>query len=144
MKSNPTQHRPSAVPALGRVMMAILFIFSGIGKVVDPGHTIEEIRAVGLPFAHLGLAIAIGLGFGGGAMLALGIRTRMVATVLALYCIVAGLIFHSPAGGIPQLVHLIKNFAIAGGLLQVAAFGAGGYAFDLRRSMNQRPAGPGG
>jgi len=133
MKHTPTQNRPSAVPALGRVMMAIIFLFSGIGKVIDPGHTIEEIRAVGLPFAHLGLAIAIGLGLGGGAMLALGIRTRMVAIVLAVYCVVAGLIFHSPTGGIPQLVHLIKNFAIAGGLLQVAAFGAGSYAFDNLR-----------
>jgi len=125
---------PSAIPALGRIMMAILFLFSGIGKVIDPGHTIEEIRAVGLPFAHLGLAIAILLGFGGGAMLALGIKTRMVAIVLALYCVVAGLIFHNPTGGIPQLVHLIKNFAIAGGLLQVAAFGAGSYAFDNLRA----------
>ena len=133
MKHTPTQNRPSAVPALGRVMMAIIFLFSGIGKVIDPGHTIEEIRAVGLPFAHLGLAIAILLGFGGGAMLVLGIKTRMVAIVLALYCIVAGLIFHNPVGGIPQLVHLIKNFAIAGGLLQVAAFGAGSYAFDNLR-----------
>jgi putative oxidoreductase len=137
MKPYPTQNRPSAVPALGRAMMAILFLFSGIGKVIDPGHTIEEIRAAGLPFAHLGLAIAIGLGLGGGAMLALGIRTRMVATVLALYCVVAGLIFHNPTGGIPQLVHLIKNFAIAGGLLQVAAFGPGSYAFDNLRTVRK-------
>ena len=133
MKRYPTQNRVSAVPALGRVMIAIIFLFSGIGKVIDPGHAIEEIRAVGLPFAHLGLAIAIGLGLGGGAMLVLGIKTRMVAIVLAVYCVVAGLIFHNPTGGIQQLVHLLKNFAMAGGLLQVAAFGAGSYAFDNMR-----------
>lgn len=133
MQPHTTRHVASALPALGRIMMAVIFIFSGIGKVLEPGHTLDEIRAAGLPFAHLGLAIAIGLGLGGGAMLALGIRTRTVATVLALYCVVAGLIFHSPSGGIEQLIHLTKNIAIAGGLLQVAAFGAGGLAFDTMR-----------
>lgn len=121
---------PSAIPALGRIMMAIIFLFSGIEKVLDPGHTIEAIRSVGLPFAHLGLAIAVLLGLGGGAMLLLGIRTRMVAIVLAVYCLVAGIIFHNPFGGIAQAIQLVKNIAISGGLLQVAAFGAGRYAVD--------------
>lgn len=128
---HPSRHdHPSAIPALGRIMLAILFLFSGIEKVIDPSHTIEAIRSVGLPFAHLGLAIAILLGLGGGAMLALGIRTRMVALVLAIYCVVAGIIFHNPFEGIHQAIQLIKNIAIAGGLLQVAAFGAGRYAVD--------------
>lgn len=121
---------PSAIPALGRIMMAIIFLFSGIEKVMDPGHTIQAIRSVGLPFAHLGLAIAVLLGLGGGAMLLLGIRTRMVAIVLAVYCLVAGLIFHDPFSGITQAIQLVKNIAISGGLLQVAAFGAGRYAVD--------------
>lgn len=134
MQHHSRHARPSAIPALGRTMLAILFLCSGIEKVVDPNHTLEAIRAVGLPFAHLGLAIAILLGLGGGAMLALGIRTRMVATVLAIYCVVAGILFHNPFEGIHQAIQLIKNIAIAGGLLQVAAFGAGGYAFDRIRS----------
>jgi len=130
MSSHLLHDSPSAVPALGRIMIAIIFLFSGIEKVLDPGHTIEAIRSVGLPFAHLGLAIAVLLGLGGGAMLVLGIRTRMVALVLAVYCLVAGLIFHSPFDGIAQAIQLAKNIAIAGGLLQVAAFGAGRYAVD--------------
>ena len=130
MQHHPPHDNPSAIPILGRIMMAILFLFSGIEKVLDPGHTIEAIRSVGLPFPHLGLAIAVLLGLGGGAMLILGIRTRMVAVVLAVYCVVAGVIFHNPFESIPQAIQLIKNVAIAGGLLQVAAFGAGRYALD--------------
>jgi putative oxidoreductase len=120
------------VPAIGRVLLATIFIFSGIGKLMAPAATIGYITSAGLPFASLALAIAIAVELGGGLLLALGIRTRLVAAALAAFSIVTGLAFHSAIGDQNQLIHLLKNFAMAGGLLQVVAFGAGAFSFDNR------------
>lgn len=120
------------VPAIGRVLLATIFIFSGIGKLLAPAATMGYIASSGLPFAGLALGVAIAVELGGGLMLALGIQTRLVAAGLAAFSIVTGLAFHNAIGDQNQLIHLLKNFAMAGGLLQVVAFGAGAYSFDQR------------
>jgi putative oxidoreductase len=120
------------VPAIGRVLLASIFVFSGIGKLLAPAGTIAYIAAAGLPFAPLALAAAVAVELGGGLMLALGLRTRLVAALLAAFSIMTGLVFHNALGDQNQLIHLLKNFAMAGGLLQVAAFGAGAYSVDRR------------
>jgi putative oxidoreductase len=120
----------SVAPAIGRILMAAIFIFSGIGKVFNPGATMGYIQSSGLPFAAIGLAIAVAVELGGGVMLALGVKTRWAASVLAMFSIVTGLAFHGALGDQNQLIHLLKNIAMAGGLLQVAAFGAGAYSID--------------
>jgi len=120
----------SALPAIGRVLLAAIFIFSGIGKALAPSGAIGYIESVGLPFATLGLAAAIAIELGGGVMLALGIRTRLVAAVLAAFSVVTALVFHNALGDQNQLIHFLKNIAMAGGLLQVVAFGAGAYSLD--------------
>lgn len=120
------------VPAIGRVLLATIFVFSGIGKLLAPAATIGYIASSGLPFAGLALAVAITVELGGGLMLALGVKTRLVAAGLAAFSIVTGLAFHNAIGDQNQLIHLLKNFAMAGGLLQVVAFGAGAYSFDQR------------
>jgi putative oxidoreductase len=122
----------SFVPALGRVLLAAIFILSGVGKLLAPAATIGYMESVGLPFATLGLVGAIALEVGGGLLLVVGLRTRLVAAVLAVFTIVTGLIFHHAIGDQNQMIHLLKNFAIAGGLLQVMAFGAGAYSLDQR------------
>ncbi|WP_338759007.1 DoxX family protein [Massilia sp. METH4] len=127
----------SFVPALGRVLLATIFIFSAIGKIAAPEATIGYIQSVGLPFATLGLVIAIAVELGGGLLLALGVKARVVAAALAAFSIVTGLAFHGAIGDQNQLIHLLKNFAMAGGLLQVVAFGAGAYSVDQRLA---RPA----
>lgn len=137
MKTNTTNStrfaaHTSIAPAIGRILMATIFVFSGIGKLLNPAATIGYIQSSGLPFATLGLAVAIAVELGGGTMLALGIKTRWVAAVLAAFSIVTGLAFHSAIGDQNQLIHLLKNIAMAGGLLQVVAFGAGAFSFDNR------------
>jgi putative oxidoreductase len=119
-------------PAIGRVLLATIFIFSGIGKLLAPAATIGYIASSGLPAAPLALAAAIALELGGGLMLAVGIQTRLVAALLAAFSIVTGLAFHNAIGDQNQLIHLLKNIALAGGLLQVVAFGAGAYSVDNR------------
>jgi putative oxidoreductase len=123
--------------AAGRLLMATIFIFSALGKLAAPAATIGYIQSVGLPFATLGFAIAVAVELGGGLMLVAGLKTRWVAAALAAFSIVTGLAFHNALGDQNQLIHLLKNVAMAGGLLQVAAFGAGAFSIDARTS---RPA----
>lgn len=120
----------SAAPAIGRVLLAAIFIFSGIGKALAPAGTIGYIASSGLPFATLGLVAAVAIELGGGVMLALGVRTRLVAAVLAAFSVLTALVFHNAFGDQNQLIHFLKNIAMAGGLLQVVAFGAGAYSLD--------------
>lgn len=130
----------TVIPAIGRVLLATIFVFSGIGKLLAPAATMGYIASSGLPFAPLALAVAIGVELGGGLLLALGIQTRLVAALLAAFSIVTGLAFHNAIGDQNQLIHLLKNFAMAGGLLQVVAFGAGAFSFDNRATAARQLA----
>lgn len=129
-----TTNQNALVSAAGRILLAAIFIFSALGKIAAPEATIGYIQSVGLPFATLGLAIAIAVELGGGVLLVLGVKTRLVAAGLAAFSIVTGLAFHNAIGDQNQLIHLLKNFAMAGGLLQVVAFGAGAFSVDQRIS----------
>ena len=118
----------------GRVLLAAIFVMSGLGKVAAPAATLAYMKAAGLPFAPIGLAGSALVELGGGLALILGYRTRAAATVLALFALVTALIFHSALADQNQLIHFFKNVAMAGGLLQVAAFGGGGLSLDWRNS----------
>lgn len=128
------QTNTSVLPLAARILMAAIFVLSGIGKITNPAGTIGYISAMGLPFPELGLAAAIGIEVVGGLLLVAGLYTRPVALVLAAFSIVTGLIFHSAIADQNQMIHLMKNFAMAGGLLQIAAFGAGSLSLDARRN----------
>lgn len=128
---NTTNHT-SAIPTVGRILMAAIFILSGVGKLMAPAATIGYIQAMGLPLASAGLVAAIVVELGGGLLLALGYKTRIVALVLAAFSVVTGLVFHNAVGDQNQMIHLMKNLAMAGGLLQVVAFGAGAYSLDAK------------
>lgn len=129
---NTVNPNTSVIPVIGRVLLAAIFIISGLGKLAAPAATMGYIASTGLPFAPLALAIAIGVELGGGLLLVLGAKTRLVAAGLAVFSIVTGLAFHNAVGDQNQMIHLLKNFAMAGGLLQVVTFGAGAYSFDNR------------
>jgi len=118
------------VAATGRLLLAAIFVWSGIGKVLDPASSLGYISSVGLPFAEVGLGIATLVEILGGVALVIGYRTRLVATGLALFSIATALLFHSALGDQNQFIHFMKNVAMAGGLLQVAAFGAGRVGLD--------------
>jgi putative oxidoreductase len=122
---------------IGRVLLAFLFVFSGIGKIAAPAATMGYISAMGLPLPAVALGGAIAVEVIGGLMLAFGLYTRTTALIMAAFTLVTGLVFHSAIGDQNQLIHLLKNFSIAGGLLQVAAFGAGALSLDARRGVAQ-------
>jgi putative oxidoreductase len=121
------------LPALGRLLIAALFIASGLEKIAAPGMTQDYIASGGLPLPFLVYLLTVIVEVGGGVLLVLGYRTRIVAIALAIFTLVAALIFHRAIGDPGQMVHFLKNLAITGGLLQVVAFGAGSFSVDSRR-----------
>ncbi|MEI6641447.1 MAG: DoxX family protein [Novosphingobium sp.] len=116
----------------GRVLIAAIFVMSGLNKIANPAATIGYIASAGLPFAPAALVAAALIEVGGGLALIAGFRTRFVALMLAGFSVVAALGFHANLADQNQFVHFFKNIAMAGGLLQVAAFGAGRIGFDRR------------
>ncbi|BBP81698.1 LysR family transcriptional regulator [Pseudomonas sp. Pc102] len=117
----------------GRILLSAIFILSGVSKLSAPAMMIGYIGSVGLPFPQLALAAAIAVEILGGAALIAGYRTRITAAVLAAFSVVTALMFHSALADQNQFIHFFKNIAMAGGLLQIVAFGAGRFSLDARR-----------
>lgn len=122
----------NSIALVGRVLLAAIFVLSGAGKVAQPGATIAYISAAGLPLGQLAFVGAVLIELGGGIALILGYRTRIAAAALALFSVLAALIFHSDLVDQNQLIHFFKNLAVAGGLLQLVAFGGGRFSLDAR------------
>ncbi|TWI57413.1 putative oxidoreductase [Pseudomonas duriflava] len=117
----------------GRVLLSAIFLLSGIAKINAPASMIGYIESVGLPFPTLALAIAILVEVVGSIALILGYRIRLVAAGLALFSIATALAFHNQLGDQNQFIQFFKNIAMAGGLLQIVASGAGRFSLDARR-----------
>jgi putative oxidoreductase len=127
-----TGRRSQAAPLIGRVFMAAIFLISGLGKLAAPAATIGYIASAGMPFPRLGFAIAVCIEIPGSLALIAGYHTRAVAGVLAIFCLITALCFHMHFGDQNQSIHFLKNLAMAGGMLQVVAFGAGRFSLDAR------------
>ncbi len=121
---------PGAPALIGRILIAAIFVLSGASKITQPGATIAYMTAAGLPLAPIGLVVAALIELGGGIGLILGYRTRLAATVLALFALVTAFVFHTDFSDQNQFIHFFKNVAVAGGLLQIVAFGAGRLSLD--------------
>lgn len=124
---------------IGRILLAALFLPAGLSKIGGFAGTAGYIGSVGLPFPELAAALAIVVELGGGLALLLGWGTRWAALALAGFTLVASLFFHNfwamPADQVMlQQLMFFKNIAVAGGLLVLAAFGAGALSVDGRRT----------
>jgi putative oxidoreductase len=123
----------NSIAAVGRLLLAIVFILSGLGKIASPEATQGYIASAGLPLPLLSYLIAIVIELGGGVLLVFGYRTRIVALALAAFTVSTALVFHNDFADQNQMIHFLKNISIAGGLLQAVAFGAGSLSLDARR-----------
>ncbi|AJO79595.1 MULTISPECIES: DoxX family protein [Pseudomonas] len=128
-----TSNSNASISLIGRILLSAIFILSGFSKIAAPAAMVGYIQSVGLPFPQLALGIAIAVELGGGLLLIAGYRTRLVALGLAVFSVVTALAFHNNLGDQNQFIHFFKNIAMAGGLLQVVAFGAGRFSLDARR-----------
>lgn len=129
----PTTAYRDAASTAGRVLLAVLFFMSGLAKLGASAGTIGYIASKGLPLPGLLYALAVAAEIGGGALLLIGFKARAAALALAAFTVVAAIIFHSQISDQNQMIHFMKNLAIAGGLLVVAAAGAGRFSLDARR-----------
>lgn len=123
---------------LGRLLLAALFLPAGIGKLTGFSGTVGYISSAGLPFPELGAVAALLVEVLGSVALIIGLGTRPAALALAVFTLVASFFFHGywavPADQqtVQQLL-FFKNVAVAGGLLILAAWGAGAWSVDARR-----------
>lgn len=123
---------------LARLLLAALFLPAGIGKISGFSGTAGYIGSVGLPMPELGAAVAIAVEVLGGIALIIGLGTRWAALALAGFTLVASFFFHAywalPAEQqMMQQLMFMKNIGVVGGLLALAAFGAGAFSLDARR-----------
>ena len=124
---------------VGRLLLALLFLPAGISKIGGFAGTASYIASKGLPFATLAAAIAIVVEIAGGLALIAGFGTRWAALVLAGFTLVATFLFHNfwgmPADQVMvQQLMFFKNIAVVGGLLVLAAYGAGAWSLDAKRN----------
>lgn len=134
---NQLNQQNSVLPLVGRILLAAIFLISGTGKIAAPVATAGYIAAMGLPLPALGVLLAIVVEVGGGLLLVFGYQTRLISLLLAAFSIVTGIVFHNAIGDQNQMIHLLKNFAMAGGLLQLAAFGPGAFSIDNRTGKGE-------
>jgi putative oxidoreductase len=125
---------------IGRILIGLPFAMSGLGKLAAYGPTTAKIAAVGLPFPPLAFAVAVVVELAGGLMLVLGYRVRPVAFALALFSLATAVSFHSDFADQNQMIHFLKNVMMAGGLLQIVAFGAGAISIEHWRRKSGAPS----
>ncbi|CAD6530858.1 Inner membrane protein YqjF [Paraburkholderia hiiakae] len=118
------------IPLLGRIMLGAPFAMSGLSKLAAYAATVGYIKAMGLPVPPLAYLVSIVIELGGGLLLLSGYRVRPVSVVMALFCLVTAAFFHHNFADQNQMIHFLKNVMMAGGLLQIAYFGAGAYSLD--------------
>lgn len=123
---------------VGRLLIALLFVPSGWGKIGGFSGVVGYIAAKGVPLPEVAAAIAIATELGLGLLLVVGFKTRWVALLMAIFVVVITPIFHNywavpDAQVMAQKMNFFKNAAIAGGLFVLAAFGGGGFSVDGRK-----------
>lgn len=125
----------------GRIFIAAIFLESGIGKIGGYAGTQGYMESAGVPGMLLPAVIALEIV--GAIAIIVGYRTQLVAVLLAGFSLLSALLFHADFGDQMQFISLMKNVAIAGGFLVLAARGAGAWSLDARRALpaaNTRPA----
>lgn len=119
------------IQLLGRIMLALIFILAGVGKIIDPAGTSGYMESMGVPSILLWPAILLEIL--GGIAIVVGYKTAVAAFSLAIFSISAAVLFHSDFGDKMQMILFMKNIAMAGGLLILAVGGTTGFSFDSKK-----------
>ena len=114
----------------GRILLAVLFLLSGLGKIGNYSATAAYMSAAGVSTALLPLVIATEVG--GAIAIIIGWKTRVAAFLLAGFTLVTALTFHNNFADQIQTVMFLKNVSIAGAFLLLVANGAGPLSLDRR------------
>lgn len=117
---------------LGRVLIAAMFVLSGINKISGYAGTQGYMESQGVPGMLLPLVILLEVA--GGLAIIVGWQTRIAAFLLAGFCILAAALFHTDFSSQMQMILFMKNLAIAGGFLFLVANGPGALSLDNRKA----------
>ena len=117
---------------IGRILLAVIFIVSGVGKIIDPSPAAGMMAAVGLP-SNMAMGVGI-FELVAGLLLAIGLMTRLTSIVLFFYVGLTILFFHNALTDPAQQVNALKNLAIMGGMLMVFAYGQMRWSYDHWRA----------
>lgn len=134
-----------AMLLIGRIVLVVMFIFSGLGKFMDLPGTAAMIASKGLPAPMVLASLAGAAEILGGLMIVVGWQTRIAALGLLVYTLITAYFFHDfwampeGAGRTDAMIHAMKNLSIAGAFLMLAAVGAGRYSVDGPCIMHDRP-----
>ncbi|WP_075182689.1 DoxX family protein [Pantoea sp. 1.19] len=113
---------------IARILMPILFIVAGWGKITGYAGTEQYMAAMGVPGFFLPLTIL--LEFGGGLAILVGFLTRTTALFIAGFTLLTAFIFHHNVAVDPNALMFMKNLTIAGGFLLLGITGPGAYSLD--------------
>lgn len=115
------------ISLLGRILLSAIFIMGGFNKLMNPAGTAGYMKTalVPLPSPELLVWGVIGLELLGGLAILFGVLSRSAALALAGFTLVAAVLFHWKPGDQVQHIMFMKNLAIAGGLMLLAANGPG-------------------
>lgn len=118
----------------GRILLALIFLWSGADKSVHYSGALGYIANAGLPFPDILLVLSIVVELGCGLALMIGWKARWAAALIFLYLIPVTAMFHNPVGAgahaQEQLIHMMKNLSIMGGMLMLVAFGPGAWSLE--------------
>lgn len=113
---------------IGRILLAHIFILAGLSKIGAYAATQSYMETMGVPGALLPAVITLQVG--GGIALATGLFTRYAAWALAAFCVISAIIFHHDFSNQAQMILFMKNLAMSGGLMVIAAVSAGSVSID--------------
>jgi len=134
------------VSLIGRLLLGMMFLLSGLNKIADPQGTQQYMAAMGMTWMTTLLYVgAVVVELLGALSLFLGFRTRVGAWLLFLFMIPTTLVFHTNLSDQNQMIHFLKNLSVMGGLLYAAAYGAGRLSMDAgmdRGRKTEIPARP--
>jgi putative oxidoreductase len=130
---------------IGRILLALIFLLSGINKLMSPSATIHLIGGHGVPLPTLAYAVTLAIEFGGAVLIILGLAASPAAFIMFLWFIPVTILFHviphfqaahqgQAMVAMQQQINYMKNIAIMGGLLMIAAMGPGAFSLGGRHT----------
>lgn len=122
----------TVVPLIGRILLVVLFVIAGYGKLMNPGGTAGYLGKVGVPMPEILVWVAIAVELLGSLLLIIGWQTRVVAWGMAIFTLLTALIGHKFWVDPSQALQFEKNLAIMGGFIMLAVAGPGRLSVDRR------------
>ncbi len=128
-----------ALIVVGRMLASVIFILGGWSKLMGMVATKAYFAKIGVPLPEIAYWVAVAVELGGGVLFLLGLQTRLLGIVLAVFCIATAVLAHANFADPGQQINFLKNVCMAGGFLAFAAVGGG--AFSLDRALGRRSIG---